>query len=458
MLIMAIILMAVLTSIAFAGLHFASGNLLQSENNLSVTEARMQTESGISYLVLLMKNTDIEGVKLDQDLLDAVATNLSEELDWSPAMSGVSISYDGNTITIPPISSQGTGSFQATVTIVDKGTIQLSVTGASGSVTRWAALKFQLVEKTSKAFSFGVASKGPIVMSGNAKVLGANDPEEAQCLSATYDTDEAFSLTGDCNILGGISICNGSGYARLKGGVEVGGDEFKGLHTVDSEAVNDEPEEYESFKIGIEDVEFPEIDSSIFEPFAVNVIDASTPTPADATYNNIRIKANSNLTFNSNTTLNGVIYIETPNNIRFNGNATINGVIVTQDAGDSLADSSAIVFLGTLSARGVDYLPETSQFEELRKIRGTFLLAPGFITEFGGNFGTIGGTIAAEKIMFTGNASGIINGSIMSYGPEELDLAGNSTIIIDRSGCPDDVPGFSKVPTFEPVPNSYVEK
>jgi len=456
MLIMAIILMAVLTSVAFAGLHLASGNLLQSENYLAISEARMQTESGVSYLSHLLKQTGMSGVSTDQDLMDAIATQMSSQLDWSPAMGGVSISYDGDTITIPAISSEDSGSFQASITLVDSGTVQLSVTGSSGLTSRWAALQFELSKGGAASFAYGVASKGPIRMTGNAKILGANNPDEAQCLSATYDTDEAFKLTGNCNIEGGINICNSDGYAKLTGNVQIAGDRISG--TVNAETIASDPESYEGFKIGIGDVEFPEVNPTVFEPFAVNEVTSSTSTSGNKTFNNIRIKANSNKTFSGNIKLNGVIFIEVPNRIHFSGNVTIKGVIVTQDAGDNNYTNNTLKFTGNLTARGVEELPNTSEFTDLRDMPGAFILAPGFSVQFSGNFGTVGGTMAAEEFKWTGNAGGIVRGAVISYGPEEMKLVGNSTITIDRDGMPDETPGFSSSTTFGPVSDSYIEQ
>ena len=61
------------------------------------------------------------------------------------------------------------------------------------------------------------------------------------------------------------------------------------------------------------------------------------------------------------------------------------------------------------------------------------LLAPGFGVEFRGNFGSLNGTIAAEKFSMAGNASGTILGSIIAYGDTEFELLGSSEVTIDRS-------------------------
>ena len=92
-----------------------------------------------------------------------------------------------------------------------------------------------------------------------------------------------------------------------------------------------------------------------------------------------------------------------------------------------------------------------------RSLTGSFLLAPGFGVEFTGNFGTINGTMAADKFKWTGNAGGVVRGSVISYSDDEFKLTGNSKLRIDRSNTTDTPAGFAVETTFTPLPDSYVE-
>jgi len=136
---------------------------------------------------------------------------------------------------------------------------------------------------------------------------------------------------------------------------------------------------------------------------------------------------------------------------------TITGVIVTEDAGEDTYDTNTIKFTGNTTVRGVEDLPDTPEFHDLREMPGAFILAPGFGTQFTGNFGTVSGCMAAETFKFTGNAGGLVKGMIISYGPEEFKLTGNSSLTIDLPDTGELPPGFTARPTLCPSPDSYKE-
>jgi len=452
--ILAMLFIAMFAAMAVALATFSNNTLLKSENHMAIQAARFQAEGGLSFLVYKLKKIDL-GQLAGDTLLDKVAAFYTEQLGASPAVQGV-LQYAGGVLTIPATLTSGQeGWFEAVVTAPEADMVRLRVYGYCKGVSRSVSMDFAMSDGARAFFNYGIASRGPIRMTGNAEVVGVNDPSEAACLSATYGTPEAFNLTGNCDLAGGISISNPDGYATLTGNVTVGGERHSG--TIDLETVQADPETYKAFKIGVGDVEFPEVNPGVFKPFATTEVTSSTNTSGNKTFTNIRIKANTNKTFSGNVTLKGVIFIEQPNRIHFSGNVAITGVIVTEDAGDDNYDVNTIKFSGNLTARGVEELPNTSEFQQLRDMPGSFILAPGFSTEFTGNFGTIGGTMAAERFKWAGNASGTVRGSIISYSDAEFKLLGNSSIRIDRSGTPEIPPGFTIELTFTPMPDSYVE-
>jgi len=270
-----------------------------------------------------------------------------------------------------------------------------------------------------RLFDYGIASRGRIIMTGNARVLGVNDPHEADILSATYSTPEAVRLTGNPTIDGDVSTCSPFSYVSITGNPDIGG------HT-DWDVIQDH------IHTGIGDVAFPEIDPTVFEPFATNLVDSSTNTNGNRTFENIRIAAGTNPTFSGNTTLRGVVFIEAPNKVRFSGNLDFTGVIVTEDAGEDAYDDNTIRFTGNMTSAGVETLPDAPQFAALREMPGSMLLAPGFGVHFTGNFGTVNGAMAADKFVLTGNSGGIVHGPIISYGDSDFTLTGNAHLAIDR--------------------------
>jgi hypothetical protein len=424
----------------------SNAGVQQARNLAGIQQAQLQTESGLSFLTYLLRHGVVRTGTRGQDLLDAAANALGTALNGTATLGGGSVLYDGNTIVVPPIVTGGAGEvFSATLALDGNDAVCLLVTGTSRGVTRRASIDVKLIDGTSGIFDFGVASKGKISMTGNAQVEGANNPAEANVLAATFADQEAVSLTGNCSIQGDVSISNPDGYASLTGNVSIGG------HSASS------PEVLDHIHVGTGQVDFPEVDPNVFEPYATNIVDASTSTSGNKTFENIRIKANTNKTFSGNITLKGVVFIETPNQIHFSGNLNMTGVLVTQDAGEGNYQSNTIKFSGNTTVRGVEQLPDEPQFAQLKELPGAFLLAPGFGVEFVGNFGTVSGCMAADQFKFTGNAGGTVKGGIINYGDTDLTLVGNSHLIIDRSGTPQRPAGFNLPARFSVLGDSYRE-
>ena len=448
--ILALALLTVMASLAVAFSLSAASSLRQADNLQKIDSAQCQAESGLAFHSYLLRHLTVPTGVTGSDLVLAVATGLRGRLDGTATLDGLSIVNDPNTILIPNIATSDTAGFSAVLSLTEDAgdALQLVVTGHSGLVTRRVSAQFQLRSIACSIFGdYGIASRGKVAMSGNARVSGANDATEANVLSATYSDDEAIAMSGNCEIAGDLSISNPDGYASLSGNVSIGG-------------VSASSEEIDShIRTSVGQVEFPEVDPTVFERFATNTVDGSTATSGNVTFDNIRILAGTNKTFSGNITLTGVIFIEVPNNIHFSGNVTITGVIVTQDAGDNNHDDNTIKFTGNTTARGVDQLPELPQYAGLRQLPGAFLLAPGFGAEFTGNFGTVSGWMAADQFKFTGNAGGTVKGGVINYGDTEFELTGNSNLTIDRSGAPPVPSGFHgpTTATLALQPGTYCE-
>ena len=116
---------------------------------------------------------------------------------------------------------------------------------------------------------------------------------------------------------------------------------------------------------GVSEPEFPTIDPSVYEPYATNIINGN---PSGKNFSNIRIKANTNPSFAGNTTIKGVMFIETPNRIRFTGNCTIQGVIVVQANPTGDLSSNQLSFTGNVNASGPETLP--ASYGDLRTLTG----------------------------------------------------------------------------------------
>ena len=111
--------------------------------------------------------------------------------------------------------------------------------------------------------------------------------------------------------------------------------------------------------------------------------------------------------------------------------------------------------MGTVDSASVSELPE--EYGDLREETGTFLMAPGFSTSFGGDFETINGAIAANGITFYGNAGGTIEGSVINYSDTPMELSGNNDLFFNRFADTEIPVGFEPDIVLRYNPATYSE-
>ncbi|MCK4623850.1 MAG: hypothetical protein KAV00_00945 [Phycisphaerae bacterium] len=439
---MALLMLAIFSTLAVAFASTTDLNLQKSNNCRNSAGARLAAEGGLSYHIYTLAKIKPSAGMEGADLIADIAEKLATELNGTPNLNGACVSHDAESVTIniPAISlGDGCGSFSAMLWLdaADSEKVWLKVTGRDGTAERTAKMAFQLNNGQGCEFDYGVATKGSMIMSGShAKVLGANDPGEANSLA------DAFGLTNKVELDGDIFCTGGTENIEVGEKVSVAGE--TNIDVDDSEHVHK----------NIGEVDFPEPDPSMFEEL-VELTLMADHSPPKGTYTNIRIPANTNPTFASKTTLEGVIYVESPNDLHFAGQVTIRGVIVTKDARGS-GDTNTIKFSGQVESYGVDTLPDTPEFEALKQIPGVFLMAPGFDLEFSGQFGTINGAVVGDSIKLSGQAGGTIKGPVIGY-DGNFEMGGQGHLLIDRSGGNELSSCFSTLSELIPLPETYAE-
>ncbi|HDY65631.1 MAG TPA: hypothetical protein ENH84_05315 [Phycisphaerae bacterium] len=443
---------ALVTALLFLGLFsvFAivcvsvgSTTLSQAENYNESQQARLSAESGVLYLSYLFKQAQLPADVTPQQCLDSAADYLAKQLNGNGAMGGAFVKYDGEEILVPRISiGLFGGAFFGVITLADDDTIHVSVTGTDGQTTRTIALNFEM-QADGSIFEYGIVSGGRLLMSGQTTILGANDPSETNIFADGRLIQEVFSLSGQVSIAGDLYASLPDGYATMGNYVTVAGLAW------------DDPNINDHISFGVDAPPIPRVDTSVFTALATNVV--TDVSGSGQTYTNIVIPPNTNPTFSSDTTVNGVLYIQSPNHVTFSGKATVNGIIVTDDPGSNETTNNTITFAGQSALNGADQLPDLPEFAVLRSLPGSSLLAPGFNVNFTGHFDLSAGTIAAEELIFSGQADAMVMGSLISYSSTEFEMEGQATITIDRSSNPPVPPGFSVPTILKPIITSYEE-
>lgn len=441
--VLSITFITMFSALAVAMVTLSSSNLQIAENQRKADVTRACAESGLEVVRYWMSTVAISGTTESDDRFTEVVATLQDELTNANA-TNIGLAYTESTATISqvPLDSAAGTSFSAVFTKIDNDTIQLDVTGHYGQLSKTIRSHYSFAERADTVFDFGVASKGPVSLTGNIDLAGVTIDVESNAYIESEDELLALSIIGNSQIAGQVKIVNPSAYVLLQGGkAGIGG--ATGL------AATKEPHT----TIGVPPADFPEMQTSHFAGLVntMTTLDTSMDTSADATLENIIVPAGMNPTFSGHATIKGLMWIQTPNVVTFAGTADVCAVIVGDGDPTDNSGTNQLCFQGNVSSTPV------SELEDFAEAEGTFIMAPGFYVSFGGSFDALNGAIAANGIEFFGNAGGTINGSIINYSTEKMSLSGNSDLFFNRSGL-DEVPaGFVPEIILQYEASSYAE-
>jgi hypothetical protein len=186
---------------------------------------------------------------------------------------------------------------------------------------------------------------------------------------------------------------------------------------------------------------FPTVDTRVFAQFVPSaaappgpkVLNSSSVINATATLTNIRIKANSNISFGNSVNLNGVIYIESPNRISFGGGSRITGVIVTDNNPavplNSGSSNNVITLDNGVRIDGVENL-DASQFaaneniEALKKLSGAIVVAPNYKLVLAGGARSYNGSMVASNFDISNGYKGTVSGNVINLNDTAFTMMG----------------------------------
>lgn len=439
------IFVIVLTALAVS-MAAISGTSIQIANNQSTANrARAASESGLEVIRFWLSEIVIPGTTAEDQRLEQIASALQNALSLN-GVTNIIANYDGTSITIPSTTLDSTSqqSFSASFMQIDGETIQIDVTGICGPVIHTIRANYKFTTRAHTVFDYGVATKGPLSLSGNVEIETVNVAVGAGVYIESNNSNLALSIVGNSQIAEDVSIVNPIANVYLQGAkAGIGGQ--TGQAAIDNHV-----------SFGGTPTEFPSPNPSQFESYVTGVVDSTTDT-SDVTLDNVRIVAGTNPTFSGQVALRGIVFIETPNLVRFEGNTVITGMIIGNGDIQDNSGTNQLNFLGNVTSYSVTQLPDEEKFAAIKTQTGTFLLAPGFSASFGGNFQTLNGVIAANGIRFHGNAGGTVNGSVINYADTQMELTGNSDLLIYPQGTTNMPAGFTPELTLRYDTSSYSE-
>ena len=443
----AMIFLAVFVSLSMSMLTMSSVNAKTASNHHTGNSALSNSLSGMEFMYHWLSHVDMPGTVPLSQRFDEIMTDLQADM----ATAGYTAVAEYDESEIVKINIANTMLDTATggkfgvelVKTSNLDILELNVVGTSGSISRTSQIQYNFGTRAHNVFDYGVATRGPLTLSGNIELNGTNVAVESDVYIESANESEALSITGNSQIAGDVYITNPNGYATLQGGQA-------GIGGVTGE------DALEHVTPGSPQMEFPVPDPDLFEHYIEYTFNpAVDDTSANSTYTNTRIPAGTDPHFSGDTTIYGILFIETPNVVTFSGNIDIIGIIVGDGDVTDNSQTNMITITGNITSYPVSDLGE--EFGELRDETGTFLMAPGFGAEFGGNFSSLSGAIASNGITFSGNAGGTINGSVLNYSDDPMVLGGNSDLFFNRAEAGEVPAGFGPDIVLHALPGTYVE-
>ena len=419
------------------------------DNERRISQAHVAAEGGMEFLRYQLSNVEIPPQPSPSQAWNELTTQVRDALVGTGNLGTKTVYIDNETMRIPSnpddyIALDATGGlFRADMENMGIK-CRVKITGKFGTLTvrRAIQLDYDLAQRMSQIFDYGVASKGKIYTGGSSRIRGATDPKKGSILSANMTDPLPVEVNGK-EVSGDVSIVNESANVAFASGTSIGGT----TNTADIWANH--------IHKGVEMPDFPMVNSDIFKPYAMKADGTPNYYTTGTTLTNMVIKAGTNPKFTGGATINGVLYVETPNRIEFSGNTVINGVIVVQNNPTGNPMMNVLDFRGSVTAKGVETLPES--YGDLRKLTGSFVLAPSFHVAMSGNFGTINGSIIASKVSMTGNAGGTVMGSVIGLDDTQMSVNGSAEITIASTGTTNYPAGVYFKLKYVPLMDTYEE-
>lgn len=440
--VLCIIVLAVVSVLAVGLAGISAANLTIADNQQKSNLAFANAESGFEVMRYWLSRARIPSSTPPAQYVSTIIAVVRGDL----AANGIANFVVGTDGAIPAVTLDSTGpqTFrgQWSADAVNPALLRVAAIGSSGPAVRTITVQFSVAPYHFPIFNYGIATKGALRFPQNPTLTGVTQNWEADVYVESAASLVAVQVGGNASFDGDIDIGNSQASVDFAGAVQIGGD--LGQTAIDKHVT-----------IGAEPIAFPVPQTAPFRQYATGPILDSTCNynTSGITLTNAVIRAGTNPTFtgNGSVTIQGILFIEPPNIVTFAKNVVLQGLIVAP--GDVLNPGTNAIRIQRNFASGG--YPVGSQFDALRQEQGSSILAPGFAVSFTGNFSSVNGVLAASSLYFSGNASAVIKGTMISYSPDPTLVQGNISMNFDRAAMVDIPAGFDlyRVPSY--IPASY---
>lgn len=170
-LLVSLIFVLVFSALGISMATVSGTNSQVADNLCKANRARASAESGLEIMRYWLSNVSISGNTPESLRYYEVVSSLSSYMGVNAP---VALNYVGGEAVISSVTlDDELGlSFSATIHQIDVDTLQVNITGLCDSFTRTITVNYEFGTRANTVFDFGVASKGPLALSGNIDLEG----------------------------------------------------------------------------------------------------------------------------------------------------------------------------------------------------------------------------------------------------------------------------------------------
>ena len=450
--VMAMLYMVLFATMALGFYSTVTTAVALAKNDQKSSRAMLAAESGIQFMRYHLAHVAIPPLTVEssavmQDLFNDLNDRLQNTGNLKLGAYTVGISSDSKLISIPEqpgafITTDATNNSGFRIEIKEQaGNIICRVMGRTGNggyvSARGVSLDFARQPIESTLFENAIAARSSVVIKNGTMGGVGGVPNTIASILSAQESGVSVRMTGG-TVGGDLGIIQGAS-ANISGGSVHGTSSLTNI--------------YKNYlKTHPEAPEFPVIDTDTYSQYATN------PYVAGQTvYKNVRIPAGENPKFAGGTTIQGIMYVESPNVIDFNGDTNMQGFIVWDNGGTSATNK--INMFGNFSH---SKLEDSAEWGELATITGVAVLAPNTAVVMSGSTASqIQGNMIVGRFENAGaNTITFDQGSLIA-----MDPTGDSIIINTAKDLRWTSTGFNNQPSkgpsystyYDPVPGSYQE-
>ena len=204
-LIISLVFVLLFSAMAVCFSTFAGNNLEISFNQQRMNRALETAQSGLEFIQFWFSGIALPATTLKSNRFEVFADSLQSDtlssgiyLTKTTDSNGLTESVELNNITVNQSKKQ---TFSVNISKTsDIDVLQVDITGDAASFQRKLRMNFNFDTRASSVFDYGVATKGPLSLSGNIELTGTNVAVEADVYIESENQDEALEIIGNSQI------------------------------------------------------------------------------------------------------------------------------------------------------------------------------------------------------------------------------------------------------------------